>query len=213
MLVRLILIFICTFAQARFVLAQDDDLDALPVSSGTVQIEVLVFRFLGKGAGAELKPGQAPASNVGQALAGANNSSGSHELYSEIEQSQRQLGGAMTRIQASSDLKPLMFTAWRQNLSDARWVSLRPLGTGAEQIGAEKLSGRLLLTPGKPLGLKLELQLDGAQIEGVLTDVAGNSSTAPSFRMRANRPAHFEETLYFDHPALGALVRVALKTQ
>ena len=215
MLSRLaLLIFVCNVVLANWALAQDD-LDALPSSSETVQIEVLVFRFPGKGAGSELKPGQAPASNVGQAILRANSAeqTSAVELYSEVAPSQRRLSGAMARIQASSDLKPLLFTAWRQNLSDARWVSLQVSGTGAEtgsETGSEKISGRLLLTPGKPLGLKLELQLDGAQLNGVVNDSA---NAASRFRMRANRPAHFEETLYFDHPALGALVRVDLSRQ
>ncbi len=211
MLTRLTLIFASSFALAGSAAAQDE-LDALPSSNETVQIEVLVFRFPGKGAGSELKPGQAPASNVGQAILGSNSSA--NELYSEVESSQRRLSGAMARIQASSDLKPLLFTAWRQNLSDARWVSLQ--STDAATLGAEKISGRLLLTPGKPLGLKLELQLDGAQINGVADAsgpdrAAGNAVYSGRFRMRANRPAHYEETLYFDHPALGALVRVDLR--
>ena len=208
---RLTLVFVCSFAFSSAVMAQDD-LDALPSSSETVQIEVLVFRFPGKGAGSELKPGQAPASSVGQAILNSNSAeqgSDTQALYSEVASSQRRLSGAMARIQASSDLKPLLFTAWRQNLSDARWVSLQASGTGAE-TGAEKISGRLLLTPGKPLGLKLELQLDGAQLNGVANDSVDGASR---FRMRANRPAHFEETLYFDHPALGALVRVDLNAR
>gem|GEM_PF-2907327 len=214
MLSRLALIFACNFALTNVVYAQDD-VDALPSSSETVQIEVLVFRFPGKGAGSELKPGQAPASNIGQAILGTSTSA--NDLYSEVQPSQRRLSGAMARIQASSDLKPLLFTAWRQNLSDARWVSLQPVG-GA-MSGSEKISGRLLLTPGKPLGLKLELQLDGAQINSVASEslnsesAAGNAMASRSFRMRASRPAHFEETLYFDHPAIGALVRVDLKAQ
>ncbi len=207
MLFRLILIVICNFALTSVVAAQEDDLDALPSSSETVQIEVLVFRFPGKGAGSELKPGQAPASSVGQAI--LRNSSDASAHYNEIEPGQRRLGGAMARIQASSDLKPLLFTAWRQNLSDARWVSLQPVG--GDNTDSEKLSGRLLLTPGKPLGLKLELQLDGAQINSVATQ--SSIASSQRFRMRANRPAHFEETLYFDHPAIGALVRVDLKAQ
>ncbi len=201
MLSRLALIVACIFALTSAVYAQDD-LDALPSSSETVQIEVLVFRFPGKGAGSELKPGQAPASNVGQAI--LNTNTGVSGLYNEVDPSQRRLSGAMARIQASSDLKPLLFTAWRQNLSDARWVSLQPVGAST---GSERISGRLLLTPGKPLGVKLELQLDGAEINSVAND------SSRRFRLRANRPAHFEETLYFDHPALGALVRVDLKAQ
>ncbi len=217
MLSRLALIFACSFALPNLVIAQDD-LDALPSSSETVQIEVLVFRFPGKGAGSELKPGQTPVSNDGQTILSTSvaekarqTSADANGLYSEVEPTQRRLSGAMARIQASSDLKPLLFTAWRQNLSDARWVNLQSSGSGTETLGAEKISGRLLLTPGKPLGLKLELQLDGAQIDGVAYDSVNAGSRR--FRMRASRPAHFEETLYFDHPALGALVRVDLKAQ
>ncbi len=191
---RFVLICICGFAMVSGVHAQAE-VDDLPLSSEQVQIEVLVFRFPGKGAGAELKAGQIAASGAGQAIGTGT------ELYSEIEPSQRQLSGAYARVQASSDLKPLLFSAWRQNLSDARWVAL----TSANRGDAEQLSGRLMLVPGKPLALKLELQLNGAQLTG--------ATAAPArFRMRANRPAHFEETLYFDHPALGALVRVDLSS-
>jgi hypothetical protein len=176
--------------------AQDDS-EALPESSEQVQIEVLVFRFPGKGAGAELKAGQARAASDGQKISASSAEPSGAEQYREIAPSERQLAGAYSRLQASSDLKPMLFTAWRQNLSDARWVSLL-----ATDGSSEKLSGRLLLTPGKPLGLKLELQLDGAQLM--------ESTQTASFRLRANRPAHFQETLYFDHPAMGALVRVDL---
>jgi hypothetical protein len=189
---RFVLIFVCSVLLASNVRAQAE-VDDLPQSSEQVQIEVLVFRFPGKGAGSELKAGQTAASGVGQAII-----SGS-ELYSELESSERQLSGAFARVQASTDLKPLLFTAWRQNLSDARWVALKPASGG----DSEQLSGRILLTPGKPLGLKLELQLNGAQL-------IGSTAGSARFRMRANRPAHFEETLYFDHPAFGALVRVDL---
>jgi hypothetical protein len=183
-----------TFALMGVALAQvelSEDDSALPNSTEEVQIEVLVFRFLGKGAGAELKAGQAPASSQGQAL-----SVGGMEHYTIVSTSERQIAGAYARLQASSDVKPILFTAWKQNLSDQRWVSLK------SDEGSERLSGRLLLSNGKPLGLKLELQLDNALLM--------ESSTPVSFRMRADRPAHFDETLYFDHPALGALVRINL---
>jgi hypothetical protein len=188
---RLILLTALVLPLALSLHAQDDN-EALPESSEQVQIEVLVFRFPGRGAGAELKAGQARAASDGQRIAASG-----AEHYSEIALSERQLAGAYSRVQASTDLKPMLYTAWRQNLSDARWVSLTP-ADGA----SEKLSGRVLLTPGKPLGLKLELQLDGAQLM--------ESTQSASFRLRANRPAHFQETLYFDHPAMGALVRVDL---
>ena len=61
-------------------------------------------------------------------------------------------------------------------------------------LGAERVIGRLMLSAGKPLSVKLELQMD---------DV-----TESSFRLRAERPAHFQETIYFDHPAMGVLVRI-----
>jgi len=35
------------------------------------------------------------------------------------------------------------------------------------------------------------------------------SGETKQYRLRATRPAYFGETLLFDHPALGALVRIA----
>jgi hypothetical protein len=177
--------------------AQDDELDALPPSTDDVQIEVLVFRFPGKGAGAEMKAGQAAVNAAGQRIG----TTPSESNYSEIAPGQRKLDGAYSRLQASSDTKPLLFSAWKQALSDQRWIALESTG------GGEKISGRLLLSNGKPLSLKLELQLDGAQL---IASPANGGAASARFRMRATRPAHFEETLYFDHPAFGALVRVDL---
>jgi hypothetical protein len=162
-----------------------EDDSALPQSVEEIQLEVLVFRFPGKGEGAELKANQSSVSSSGQTIV----STGS-DHYSEVVAGERQLAGAYSRAQASSDLKPLLFTAWKQNLSDQRWVSLK---------SADGISGRLLLNNGKPLSLKLELQLDEA-----------GQSTPLRFRMKQTRPAHFDETLYFDHPAFGAMVRINL---
>jgi hypothetical protein len=174
------------------VLAQDE-LDALPESTEKIQLEVLVFRFVGKGQGAQMPASQTPVSASGVTVAG----SGSGDFVN-IDNSQRALAGAHARLQASADLKPIYFSAWQQNLSDQRWVAISATGSDGET-----LSGRVLLTPGKPLGLKLELQLDNALLQG---------SADARFRLKANRPAHFDETIYFDHPALGALVRVEQKS-
>lgn len=161
--------------------AQDE---LLPPSNQRVQIEVLVFRFPGKGAGAELKANQQRVTDQGLmpmpdspvlALSGA-------EL---------QLSGAYSRLQASSDVKPLLINGWTQDLAETRWISLRQT-----EPGAERVVGRLMLTSGKPLSVKLELQLD---------ETTGSGA---SFRLRAERPAHFQETIYFDHPAMGVLVRI-----
>jgi hypothetical protein len=176
----------------RPVIAQEE-LDELPESTEKIQLEVLVFRFVGKGQGAQMASGQTPVSASGVTVAG----SGSGD-YVNVDSSQRALAGAHARLQASSDLKPIYFSAWQQNLSDQRWVAITATGSDGE-----KLSGRVLLTPGKPLGLKLELQLDNAVVQG---------SADARFRLKANRPAHFDETIYFDHPALGALVRVEQKS-
>jgi hypothetical protein len=169
---------------ARAQVELEDD-SALPQSVEEIQLEVLVFRFPGKGEGSELKANQSSVSSSGQAILGAGS-----EHYSEVNAAERQLSGAYSRAQASSDMKPMLFTAWKQNLSDQRWVSLK---------STDGISGRLLLNNGKPLSLKLELQLDET-----------SQGKPLRFRMKQTRPAHFDETLYFDHPAFGALVRINL---
>ena len=181
----LLFCLIAVYATTATAQIEVEDDSALPESVEEIQLEVLVFRFPGKGAGSELKANQAGVSSSGQSIA-----SGGAVHYSEIQSTERQLSGAYSRAQASADMKPILFTAWKQNLSDQRWVSLR---------SSEGLSGRVLLNNGKPLSLKLELQLDEP----------GNQAPL-RFRIRSTRPAHFDETLYFDHPAFGALVRINL---
>lgn len=161
--------------------AQDELL--LPESQ-KVQIEVVVFRFPGKGAGAELKAGQQRVTDQGVVPA-------MDSAIQPMPSTELQLSGAYSRLQASSDVKPLLINGWSQALTESRWITLRQT-----EPGSERVMGRLMLTAGKPLSVKLELQLDDTQ--------AGDAS----FRLRAERPAHYQETIYFDHPAMGVLVRI-----
>lgn len=169
--------------------AQDE---LLPTENQKVQIEVMVFRFPGQGAGAQLKANQQRV--LDQGVVPAQDS-----VVTVIASSELQLSGAYSRLQASSDVKPLLINGWSQELSETRWISLRQ-----SEPGPERVIGRLQLIAGKPLSVKLELQLDDAS----LTD--GSNA---SFRLRAERPAHFQETIYFDHPAMGVLVRIDPQNQ
>lgn len=166
---------------ARPMAAQDE---LLPPDNQRVQIEVVVFRFPGKGEGAELKAGQQRV--VDQGVLPATDA-----VVTALPTTDLQLSGAYSRLQASTDVKPLLINGWTQELTESRWISLRQT-----EPGSERVIGRLMLTSGKPLTVKLELQLDDAQV--------GNST----FRLRAERPAHYQETIYFDHPAMGVLVRI-----
>ena len=173
---------LAVFTQSGGAWAQDE---LLPPENQKVQIEVVVFRFPGKGAGAELKANQQRISDQGVVPS-------ADSLVMPVSTTELQLSGAYSRLQASSDVKPLLINGWTQELSETRWISLRQSEPGAEQV-----MGRLMLSAGKPLSVKLELQLDDASM-------GGNSS----FRLRAERPAHYQETIYFDHPAMGVLVRI-----
>lgn len=164
-----------------------ENFDALPSSTEQVQIEVIVFEFPGEGAGSELKPGQTPVQTSGRAISESGTES---ENFVSLPKNQAALAGAFARLRASSETKPLVFSAWRQNLSDATWVRL----SSNDSDGAS-VTGRVRMTSGKPLSVQIELNLTG--------------SDAKQYRLRSTRPGHFGETLLFDHPALGALVRIA----
>jgi hypothetical protein len=172
-----------TYAQAE----ESENIDELPSSTEQVQIEVIVFEFPGKGAGSELKAGQTPVQTSGRAIA---DSGAESENFVKIPENQAALAGALARLRTSADTKPLVFSAWRQNLSDATWVSL-----SSNDASGAKVTGRVRMTSGKPLSVQIELNL--------------TSLEAKQYRLRSTRPGHFGETLLFDHPALGALVRIA----
>jgi hypothetical protein len=162
-------------------LAQDDeDLEPLD-TSGDIRIEAVVFAFPGKGKDAALPESQTAAAS-GQLIlkSGSGN-------YVELPSNERKLGAAHARLLANADTKPLAFSAWQQGFNDQRWIAIQ----------GEGVRGRLLLKPGKPLSLRVELQY-----------LDQTSTEALSFRLRATRAAHFGETLYFDHPAFGTLVRI-----
>jgi hypothetical protein len=165
---------------------ESESLDELPASTEQVQIEVVVFEFPGKGAGSELKAGQAAMPTAGRSIS-ASGADGDN--FVAVPENQAALAGAVARLRASAETKPLVFSAWRQNLSDATWVTL-----SSSDGSGSTVSGRVRMTSGKPLSVQIELNL-----------VNGDSK----YRLRATRPGHFGETLLFDHPALGALVRIA----
>ena len=167
--------------------AEDENFDDLPASTEQVQIEVIAFEFPGKGAGAELKTGQLPVPTAGRAIA---ESGSGGENFIAIPENQAALAGAFARLRASAETKPLVFSAWRQNLSDATWVAL-----ASNDASGSKITGRVRMTSGKPLSVQIELNLSNGE--------------SKQYRLRATRPGHFGETLLFDHPAMGALVRIA----
>ncbi len=164
----------CAWAQ------DDEDLEPLD-TSGDIRIEAVVFAFPGKGKDAALSEGQTTAGS-GQLIlkSGAGN-------YVELSSTERKLGAAHARLLANAETKPLAFSAWQQGFNDQRWIAIQ----------GEGVRGRMLLKPGKPLSLRVELQYQ---------DQTGGETL--SYRLRATRAAHFGETLYFDHPAFGTLVRI-----
>lgn len=162
-------------------LAQQDE-ESLPASSDELSVEVVVFAFPGGGEGADLASGTQL-----EILDGTTVEASGEGRYVELATQDRQLAQAFARLSASSETKPLVFSAWRQGLSDQQWVTLKASREG-------ELAGRVLLKPGKPLSVRLELNFRAAD--------------GRVFRVRSTRPAHFNETLYFDHPAFGALVRI-----
>lgn len=186
----LVWLFVSLFGASAFLHAQTDaseSFDELPASTEQVQIEVVVFEFPGKGAGSELKTGQAAMQTTGRAIS-ASGADGDN--FVAVPENQAALAGAVARLRASAETRPLVFSAWRQNLSDATWVTL-----SSSDASGSKVSGRVRMTSGKPLSLQIELNLSSAE--------------GKHYRLRATRPGHFGETLLFDHPALGALVRIA----
>ena len=175
--------------------AQDDEL--LPESSEEIQLEVLVFAFPGKGEGAELQPGVSADIGTGTPLASSSDGqSESNGHYVELASNERKFTSAYARLAASDQTRPLLFTAWRQALSDQRWVSIK-------SRDSNEVFGRVLLKPGKPLSVRVELSY-----RGELAAIDGQPPRSVEFRLRSTRPGHFSETLYFDHPAFGTLVRI-----
>ena len=184
-LVFMLLIFVSWSSHSQTAVAEN--FDDLPASTEQVQVEVIAFEFPGKGAGSELKTGQQPVQTDGRVIA-ASGASGQN--FVAVPENQAALAGALARLRASAETKPLVFSAWRQNLSDVTWVAL-----ASGDASGSKITGRVRMTAGKPLSVQLELNL--------------MSDETKQYRLRATRPAYFGETLLFDHPALGALVRVA----
>lgn len=98
----------------------------------------------------------------------------------------QKLGTAWQRLHEDPATRPLAHLRWRQGLYDQLWVRLE---------GAEAFDGRLLLTPGKPLKVS---------IEATLTPAGGGAPV----RLELSRSTRFGEHLYFDHRALGVIVRI-----
>lgn len=148
------------------------------------QIEVVLFAFAQPGAGASLAP------ELDQELG-----AGIDLSDSELPESARKLNVAAQRLAQDRRTSLLGHAAWRQDLNSRQWVRLASKSGDSRQWEA-----RLNLRVGKPLSLSLQVRLAG--------DEADAGGTSAVYRLGMTRPTHYSEVQYFDHPAIGALVRV-----
>jgi len=129
----------------------------------------------------------------------------------------RKLNIAAQRVAQDARTRPLAHVAWRQGLSDQRWVRLDLPETSAD--AARHFEGRILLRAGKPLSVTLELRAQkarqpasgpesGPESGPVSGPVSGQLESRRIDQMNLTRGTHYGENQYFDHPALAAIVRI-----
>lgn len=148
-------------------------------SADELTVEVIVFAW------AERPPGQTVEDTAlpgpGQPLLAGSGT------YTALGDAALTLKTARERLAGARQTAPLLHLAWRQTLSDGRWVQLDGNADGLT------LSGRTRLQGGRNPELALEL---------VLTDAAGQR-----WLLRQQRGIRTGATEYFDHPAVAAIVR------
>ncbi|MCU0756786.1 MAG: peptidoglycan binding protein CsiV [Xanthomonadales bacterium] len=142
-------------------------------------VEVIVFAWAERPSGQTADPAALP--GPGQTL-----SSGSGP-YTALGDSALTLRTAHERLAGAQQTTPLAHLAWRQTLSDSRWVQL----TG--EVEGLRLEGRARIQGSRNPEVVVELQLG---------DPAGQR-----WILRQQRSLRLGATEYLDHPALGVVVR------
>ncbi len=166
--------------------------------SDRYQVEVLVFAYNNPDASAALTKDDAEPDFDGM-LMGAGG-----ELYSVLPNDRRRLSEAFEALARHARTRTLVHTSWVQDASN-RSVRLR----GEKMVqGADAARG--VLAASMPeldgdvqvrIGRGIEVDLDA-----ILRTAAAGALNR--FRLKEKRVVLSGETHYFDHPAIGAIVRI-----
>lgn len=161
---------------------------ALLLSSATpaqnadeLTVELIVFAWAERPGGQNADPAAAPGS--GQTLIPGSGP------YTALGDSALTLRTAHERLGGAQQTTPLVHLAWRQTLSDSRWVQLDGSVEGL------RLEGRARIQGNRTPEIQVELQL---------SDSAGQR-----WLLRQQRGLRLATTEYLDHPALGVIVRTS----
>lgn len=144
-------------------------------------VELIVFAWQERPGGQNIDPSTLP--GPGQSLV---NGSGPYTL---LHNDTLTLRTAHERLAGAQQTVPLAHVAWRQTLSDSRWIRV---DAQVEGLGVE---GRVRLQGSRNAEAVVEL---------LLTDPAGQRWLLR--QQRALRPGIAE---YLDHPALGVIIRTS----
>jgi hypothetical protein len=106
------------------------------------------------------------------------------------------LGAINQRLARSGDLRPLLHVAWQQD-APARRAAARPQDL-PPLAGNGGLYGTVRVYRRQSLHVELDLWLP-----------AGEDGTGGLYRLRDTRIVRSGELAYFDHPRLGAIIRVS----
>lgn len=148
-------------------------------SADELTVEVIVFAWAERPPGQTLNEAALPGS--GQSLSVGSGA------YAVLDDTALTLKTAKDRLAGASQTTPLVHLAWRQTLSDGRWVQI---DGGVEGL---TLTGRVRLQGSRSPELALEL---------VLSDAGGQR-----WLLRQQRGIRAGATEYFDHPGVAAIVR------
>ena len=119
----------------------------------------------------------------------------SQTRYPLLEPEALQLGHVAQRLARSADFTPLLHVAWQQD-APARRAAAQPQELPVLAGGAG-LSGTVRLYRRQSLHVELDLWLP-----------ADEHGAAGLYRLRETRIVRSGELSYFDHPRLGAIIRV-----
>lgn len=163
--------------------------------SEIVQVEVLLFAWVGGPLPAALDPANVDPPRPGRSLA----PSGTAATYAQLPAAQLRLAGTWQRLRLAAQTRPLLHLGWRQGLWDQIPVALEL--AAAEASDPPFITGSALLRGGRQNVMRLDLdyrpveQIDQRRLER-------------RYRLRSERSLGFGQNVYFDHPLLGALVRL-----
>ena len=133
--------------------------------------------------------------------------------FTVLKRSERKLEGVYNQLKSSANMRPLLHLGWRQPLNDKEqspWLSFKTTDDPTKK-GLQDFLGNIRFSRNE--GLLVESLISGFKAPNeispdTIVDEQEVAELAGYFVLQENRKIKINKLNYFDHPAMGILIKV-----